>query len=104
MVATFMTAGGGALTTLWPGRQGCLACVQRPPAGQTSAPLAAPLLGLLGTLQATEVLKVITGAGEPFAGRLLEIDLHTSTFTPRPLRRAAACPLCDGGPPPHTAR
>jgi adenylyltransferase/sulfurtransferase len=52
----------------------------------------------MGTLQALEVLKGITGAGESMAGKLLiyeALDTHFRTVT---LRADPACPLCGDNP------
>ncbi|HET6681691.1 MAG TPA: molybdopterin-synthase adenylyltransferase MoeB [Gemmatimonadaceae bacterium] len=52
------------------------------------------LPGLVGTLQATEVLKLLLGIGTPLAGRLLLVDaLHGGVRTVR-IRRDPACPAC----------
>lgn len=52
------------------------------------------LPGLIGTIQATEALKLLLGVGEPLAGRLLLLDalrMQTRTIA---LRRDPACPAC----------
>jgi len=53
-----------------------------------------PLVGIIGAIQATETLKVLTGAGQTLVGRLLCIDALSMEF--RSLRLAAdpACPIC----------
>ena len=50
--------------------------------------------GVMGTLQATEVLKLILGIGETLAGRLLLWDALDARFRTITLRRDPACPLC----------
>jgi adenylyltransferase/sulfurtransferase len=50
--------------------------------------------GVAGTLQATEVLKLILGIGEPLDGRLLMWDSLAASFSTVRLRRDPACPLC----------
>ncbi|HUO60761.1 MAG TPA: molybdopterin-synthase adenylyltransferase MoeB [Candidatus Acidoferrales bacterium] len=52
------------------------------------------LPGLLGVIQATEVLKLILGAGETLIGRLLLIDALDMRFREVKLRKASACPIC----------
>ncbi len=56
------------------------------------------LPGLVGTLQATEVIKLILGIGEPLVGRLLLVDALTTRFRELKLRKNPACPVC--GPHP----
>jgi len=54
----------------------------------------APVAGTIGTLQATETLKVLLDIGETLAGRLLVLDaLHMEWRTVR-LRKDPACPVC----------
>lgn len=55
--------------------------------------------GVMGTLQATEVLKEILGIGETMAGRLLLWDALDTRFRSITLKRDPACPLC--GPHPR---
>jgi molybdopterin/thiamine biosynthesis adenylyltransferase len=50
--------------------------------------------GVMGTLQATEVLKEILGIGESLSGRLLIWDALSTRFRTVRLRRDSACPLC----------
>ena len=52
------------------------------------------LPGVIGCLQATEVLKHILGAGENLSGRLLVYDALAMTFRELRLRRDPACPAC----------
>ena len=52
--------------------------------------------GVMGTLQATEVLKEILGIGETLAGRLLIWDALATRFRTIRLRRDPACPCCGG--------
>jgi adenylyltransferase/sulfurtransferase len=53
--------------------------------------------GVLGTLQATEVLKEILGIGDSMAGRLLLWDALDARFTSITLKRDPGCPLCGPG-------
>lgn len=52
--------------------------------------------GVMGTLQATEVLKELLGIGESLAGRLLVWDALAARFRTIRLRRDPACPCCGG--------
>jgi adenylyltransferase/sulfurtransferase len=52
------------------------------------------LPGLLGTLQATETVKLILGVGEPLIGRLLLVDSLAGQFTRIALRKDPACLAC----------
>jgi adenylyltransferase/sulfurtransferase len=59
----------------------------------------APLLGIIGSIQATEVLKLLLGVGEPLIGRLLVVDALAMEWRTLRLRRDPACPVC-GNPRP----
>jgi sulfur-carrier protein adenylyltransferase/sulfurtransferase len=56
------------------------------------------LPGTMGLLQATEVVKLITGAGEPLVGRLLLYEALGATFTELKVRRDPECPICSKDP------
>jgi len=53
------------------------------------------LPGLVGIIQATEVIKLILGAGEPLTGRLLMVDALAMSFRTLKLRKNPECPACD---------
>ena len=78
----------------------CYRCLYRepPPAGLVPSCAEGGVLGVLpglvGTIQATEAIKLITGAGTPLIGRLLLVDaLHWRQRTVR-VRRDPQCPAC----------
>jgi molybdopterin/thiamine biosynthesis adenylyltransferase/rhodanese-related sulfurtransferase len=56
------------------------------------------LPGTMGLLQATEVIKLVTGAGEPLIGRLLLYEALGATFTELKVRRDPDCPICAKDP------
>jgi molybdopterin/thiamine biosynthesis adenylyltransferase/rhodanese-related sulfurtransferase len=56
------------------------------------------LPGTMGLLQATEVVKLVTGAGEPLVGRLLLYEALGATFTELKVRRDPECPICSRDP------
>ena len=56
------------------------------------------LPGLVGVIQATEVIKLILGIGESLAGRLLLIDALTMKFRTLKLRKNPDCPVCGTRP------
>jgi sulfur-carrier protein adenylyltransferase/sulfurtransferase len=56
------------------------------------------LPGTMGLLQATEVVKLILGQGEPLIGRLLMYDALAARFTEVKVRRDPACPICSREP------
>jgi molybdopterin/thiamine biosynthesis adenylyltransferase len=56
------------------------------------------LPGTMGLLQATEVVKLILGEGDPLIGRLLLYDALAATFTEVKIRRDPECPICSREP------
>ena len=56
------------------------------------------LPGLLGVIQATEVIKLILGSGEPLIGRLLLVDALAMRFRELRLRKNPECPVCGANP------
>ena len=56
------------------------------------------LPGLLGLIQATEVIKLILGKGEPLIGRLLLVDALAMRFRELKLRKNPECPVCGTHP------
>jgi len=59
------------------------------------------LPGIMGTLQALEVIKVLTGIGEPLKGRLQVFDALTFKFRELKIRKDPKCPICGAHPTIH---
>lgn len=57
----------------------------------------APLLGIVGSVQAMETLKVLTGIGRDLCGRLLLLDALTMEWQAMKFSRNPKCPVCGGG-------
>ncbi|MFC5472343.1 HesA/MoeB/ThiF family protein [Paraherbaspirillum soli] len=56
----------------------------------------APLVGIIGSMQAAEALKLIAGIGISLAGQLLILDARTMEWTRIKAARDATCPVCNG--------
>jgi molybdopterin/thiamine biosynthesis adenylyltransferase/rhodanese-related sulfurtransferase len=56
------------------------------------------LPGTMGLLQATEVVKLVVGTGDPLIGRLLLYDALAASFTELKVRRDPDCPICSRDP------
>jgi molybdopterin/thiamine biosynthesis adenylyltransferase len=77
----------------------CYACVFPPqqPVEETRCAtmgVFAPLVGVIGSLQAAEALKLLTGAGTPLTGRLLMLDGLRMEWNEIRVSRQAACTVC----------
>lgn len=57
----------------------------------------APLVGIIGSIQALEALKVLLGIGDPLWGRLLLFDALEMEWRTVRVPRDPACPVCGGG-------
>ena len=56
----------------------------------------APLVGIIGSIQATEAIKLLTGAGESLIGRLLLLDALQMRWREIKLNADPKCPVCSG--------
>ncbi len=79
----------------------CYACIFPPEATTEEAHCAlmgvfAPLVGIIGTTQAAEALKLLAGVGESLAGRLLMLDARSMHWDEIRLARQPGCPVCAG--------
>jgi adenylyltransferase/sulfurtransferase len=93
----------GQATTYIPGK-GCYRCLYPapPPPGLVPSCAEAGVLGAMcatiGSIQATEVLKLILGVGEPLVNRLMLYDALSLEFRIVKVRRDPECPLCGDNP------
>ena len=93
----------GQATLFLPG-QGCYRCLfpEPPPPGLVpncaEAGVLGALTGLVGSIQATEALKLILGIGESLVSRLLLIDALSMSLREVRLKRNPSCPLCGDNP------
>jgi len=94
----------GQVTVLKPGDGPCYRCLFPQPPPPELAPSCAEggvlgvLPGVIGSIQATEALKLALGIGEPLVGRLLLYDALSASFTEVTLRRDPGCPVCGDNP------
>ncbi len=94
----------GQTMTVIPGESACYRCTFRTPPPADTVPTCSQagvlgaIAGMLGTIQAAEALKFITGAGEPLTNALLTFDARTMNFRKVPLRPQDDCPVCGASP------
>jgi adenylyltransferase/sulfurtransferase len=95
----------GQATVFYPKEGGpCYRCLypEPPPPGLVPSCAEGGVLGVLpgviGTIQATEVIKLLTGIGEPLIGRLMLYDALEMRFRELKLRRNPECPICGEQP------
>jgi sulfur-carrier protein adenylyltransferase/sulfurtransferase len=94
----------GQVTVFDPGTGPCYRCLFPQPPPPELAPSCAEggvlgvLPGVIGSMQASEALKLVLGAGEPLVGRLLLFDALAASFTEVAVRRDPECPVCGESP------
>lgn len=94
----------GLIMSISGGETACYRCVfeEPPPPGTVpscgEAGILGAVAGVVGTLQATEVLKMITGVGTPLYNRLLQFDAEELRFHEVNAPRNPKCPVCGEHP------
>ena len=94
----------GQVTVFKPKDGPCYRCLypEPPPPGMVPSCQEGGVLGVLpgvvGSLQAVEVIKLITGAGKPLIGKLLLYNALTVEFRTLNIRRDGGCPVCGDNP------
>jgi sulfur-carrier protein adenylyltransferase/sulfurtransferase len=94
----------GQVTTVLPHQSPCYRCRYPAPPPPEEAPSCAEagvlgiLPGIVGILQATEVVKLIIGHGELLTGRLLHVDALDMKFREFRIPRDPHCPVCGENP------
>jgi molybdopterin/thiamine biosynthesis adenylyltransferase/rhodanese-related sulfurtransferase len=93
----------GQATVFWASQGPCYRCLYPEPPEPGTVPSCAEggvlgvLPGVVGTIQATEAVKLIIGQGDPLLGRLLLFDALKMRFRELKLRKDPKCPLCGPG-------
>jgi molybdopterin/thiamine biosynthesis adenylyltransferase len=84
------------ITSIVPGQTPCLECLclEKPAHWKRKFPVFGAVSGMVGCLGAMEVIKLLTGLGEPLLGRLLVCDLRSMSFRTLKVKRDPHCPVC----------
>ena len=94
----------GQVTTILPGKSPCYRCIFEVPPPPELVPscqeagVLGVLPGVIGSIQATEVIKLILGKGKLLSGELLLYDSLGMDFKKLTLRRNPGCPICGENP------
>jgi molybdopterin/thiamine biosynthesis adenylyltransferase/rhodanese-related sulfurtransferase/molybdopterin converting factor small subunit len=94
----------GQVSVFWGAQGPCYRCLfpEPPPPGLVPSCAEGGVLGVLpgiiGSLQANEVIKLIVGAGDPLIGRLVLFDALKLKFRELKLRKNPDCPICSEHP------
>jgi molybdopterin/thiamine biosynthesis adenylyltransferase/rhodanese-related sulfurtransferase len=100
VVSASILAFDGQISTFVPFEGPCYRCLYPTPPPAELAPscgaagVLGVMAGVMGLLQANEVIKLVIGIGEPLIGRLLLYDSLGTRFTELKVRRDPECPIC----------
>ncbi|CHP61480.1 thiazole biosynthesis adenylyltransferase ThiF [Salmonella enterica subsp. enterica serovar Typhi] len=99
ITASAVGFGGQVMVLTPPWEQGCYRCLWpddvEPERNCRTAGIVGPVVGVMGTLQALEAIKLLSGIETP-SGELRLFDGKTSQWRSLALRRASGCPVCGG--------
>ena len=99
VTASAVGFGGQLMVLTPPWEQGCYRCLWpddvEPERNCRTAGIVGPVVGVMGTLQALEAIKLLSGIATP-SGELRLFDGKTSQWRSLALRRANGCPVCGG--------
>ena len=99
ITASAVGFGGQIMVLTPPWEQGCYRCLWQddaePERNCRTAGIVGPVVGVMGTLQALEAIKLLSGIDTP-SGELRLFDGKTSQWRSLALRRAQGCPVCGG--------
>ena len=94
----------GRVFSIIPGKSACYRCIfkQPPPAGLVpscqEAGIIGAVAGIIGTIQATEAIKIVLGIGQPLTNRILDFNAQKTTFREIKTKRNPKCILCGENP------
>ncbi len=94
----------GRVFSIIPKKSACYRCIfkEPPPAGLVpscqEAGIIGVVAGIIGTIQATEAIKLILGIGQPLTDRILDFDAQKTSFREIKTKRNPKCPLCGDKP------
>lgn len=94
----------GRVFSIIPKKSACYRCIfkEPPPAGLVpscqEAGIIGVVAGIIGTIQATEAIKLILNIGQPLTDRILDFDAQKTSFREIKTKRNPKCPLCGDNP------
>jgi adenylyltransferase/sulfurtransferase len=100
LVEAGVVAFDGLVLSIRPGRSACYRCAFPEPPPETArrscreAGVLGAMAGIVGSIQALEALKLLSGVGEPLLDRILQLDGHGMGQTLVATSRRAGCPAC----------
>lgn len=86
----------GRITTIIPGKTPCLQCLVPEAPPREVFPVLGATPGVIGSLQVTEAIKILTGVGRPLVNRMIIYDGEYMEFHEMAVQRNPTCPVCSG--------
>lgn len=84
----------GQATLVLPGKTPCLSCIFQNAKTTTKTPVLGACAGVIGSIEAAEVVKYLTGTGSTLAGKLLLYDGAENTMEIFTVKKSPRCPMC----------
>ena len=84
----------GQATLVVPGKTPCLSCMFQNANTTTKTPVIGAAAGVIGSIEAAEVIKHLTGTGNTLAGRLLLYDGAQNSMEVFTVKKSPRCPVC----------
>lgn len=85
----------GQITTIIPEKTPCIKCLfPNMPNKEEIFPIIGPICGVVGSIEAMEVIKVLTGIGDILSGKLLTVGLKYMDFETIKFKRKEDCTVC----------
>jgi len=85
----------GQVTVIIPKRTPCLECIL-PPRNVNETASISPVVGMIGAIQATEAIKLLTGSFSPLSGKLLTVDVSCNKYVTTDVKKREGCACCSG--------
>ena len=83
----------GQVTVMIPGATPCLECIL-PEGGTDSVAAISPMVGIIGSIQALEAVKLLSGKGSSLSGKLLHIDASDNSYRVLDIKKRDGCGCC----------
>lgn len=94
MVHAAVQEAHGQVTVIVPGRTPCLSCIMPFSEDLESKNIIGAAAGAVGSIQAMEAIKIISGLGSVLENKILTLDLMSNTFLISPVFRSEFCSSC----------
>lgn len=86
----------GQATLIVPKKTACLSCIFPDAKTTTGTPILGTTAGVIGSIEAEETIKYLTGTGETLAGKLLLWDGEVNRMDVFSVKKSRRCPVCSG--------